>query len=60
MKVELQSKNQQQILLEAVREKPKEALNGIKINDLPKFPYEDLTKPSDELPEGVNAELKEV
>ena len=46
--------------MDAVKEKPKTVVNGIKVNDLPKFPYEDLIKPTEELPEGVNAELKEV
>ena len=60
MKNELQSKNQQILFQEAVKEKPKAINNGIKSSDLPKYSYADLVKPADELPEGVLTEFREV
>lgn len=56
----MQSKNQPQLFQEAIKEKPKIMQNGIKIDDLPKYSYEELIKSAEELPEGVSPEAREV
>lgn len=67
IKVDLQSKNQPHLFQQAVREKSySNGGNGLKhsnaidFNQCPKYSYEDLIKPADQLPENVINELKEV
>lgn len=63
VKQELQSKNQPHLFQLAIKDK---SLNGIKTKDTidfnkyPKYSYEELIKPVDELPENVLNEAKEV
>jgi hypothetical protein len=66
IKAELQAKNQPALFQQAVKDKS--LANGaanfrhllVDFNQCPKYNYEDLLKPVDELPENVISELKEV
>lgn len=59
-KEDIHSKNKPENIHEIIKEKPKISLNGIKASDLPKYSYDELKKQADELPQGVNPELREL
>ena len=67
IKHELQSKNQAHLFEQLVRDRPIVNLSGgdrsvenAKFNDFPKYTYDVLIKPTEELPENIIAESKEV
>jgi hypothetical protein len=59
-KMNIQSKNKPEYFQEIIKEKPKTSVNGVKANELPKYSYEELKKNIEELPDGVNPELREL